>query len=32
MKIQQLVDEIKYTIHDYMDTTQLLPLTQSIVE
>ncbi len=32
MKIQQLVDEIKYTIHDYMDTTQLLPLTQSIVQ
>jgi len=31
-KIQQLVDEIKHTIHDYMDTTQLSPLTQSIVQ
>jgi len=31
-KIQQLVDEIKFTIHDYMDTTQLSPLIQSIVE
>jgi len=31
-KIQQLVDEIKYTIHDYVDTTQLSPLIQSIVE
>ena len=31
MKIQKLVDEIKYTIHDYMDVTQLSPLTQSLV-
>lgn len=31
MEIQQLVDEIKYTIHDYMDTTELSPLIQSLV-
>jgi hypothetical protein len=31
MKMQQLVDEIKYTINDYMDTTELSPLTQSLL-
>jgi hypothetical protein len=31
MKIQQLVDEIKYTIHNYIDITQLSPLIQSLV-
>ena len=30
MKIQQLVDEIKYTIHDYIDVTELSSLTQSL--
>ena len=32
MKIQKLVDEIKYTINDYMDVTQLSALTQSLVQ
>lgn len=31
MKLQLLVDEIKYKINDYMDITQLSPLSQSIV-
>jgi hypothetical protein len=31
MKIQQLVEEVKYTTHDYMDITQLSPLTQSLI-
>jgi hypothetical protein len=31
MKLQQLVDEIKYTIHNYVDITELSPLTQSII-
>jgi hypothetical protein len=31
MKLQQLVDEIKYTIHNYVDVTQLAPLTRSIL-
>ena len=31
LKLQQLVDHIKYTINDYMDTTQLSPLAQSLL-
>jgi len=31
MKIQQLVDQIKYTIDNYMETTQLSTLMQSIL-
>lgn len=31
MKIQLLVDQIKYTINDYMDTDKLSPLMQSLL-
>jgi hypothetical protein len=31
MKLQQLVDEIKYTIDSYVDVTQLSTLTQSLL-
>ncbi|CAF5087017.1 unnamed protein product, partial [Rotaria sp. Silwood1] len=31
MKIQQLVDEIKFTINNYIDITELSPLMQSLL-
>jgi hypothetical protein len=31
MKLQQLVDEIKYTIDSYVDVTQLSSLTQNLL-
>ena len=30
MKIQKLINELKYTIDDYMNITQLSPLMQSL--
>ena len=31
MKLQQLVDEIRHHIHDYIDTSQLTPLMESLL-
>lgn len=31
MKLQQLVDHIKFNINDYIDTTELSPLAQSLL-
>ncbi|CAF5157943.1 unnamed protein product, partial [Rotaria sp. Silwood1] len=31
MKVQQLVDEMKFTINNYIDITELSPLMQSLL-